>query len=601
MKIQKKKDGGSLKKQWRQRMTNHLKKNNYFALLFAVVVLCWIFVPGIKAHWELWNTSNIVYDDTRQYIPPFLSYIPDSTFKDDYINQYYLNAIIPLGYSKLFKIIAEHGDLSFWQNVLPYISYITMLISLALVALRLGGVTAFFCTLLLTLSSDAFFYLAMGGSNPRMFAYPVVALALLTLIYERPLLLACLTIFITALYPTVAVICGITLACWLLLLPKEYQGTVVNQCSYSRRLGLLSITAGLCALIVFPQLINGQSYGSRVLLEHLTAYPEAGSSGRYIYGDFPPYSFFWDWFIALTRITLISSGTPLILSASLYSINDNYFAVLLFAFIWIFIIGISILGTYLLPRQSPVFVRVYMMLAGITLITHTIAYVFAPYLYMPNRYLWYTVPIWIVLTFPLTLRLVLENTKLPSLIRRNSSNLTILVVLGIFLLIGTRGEGKFTHMVHLGKEEEPIINYIKNMQGDASYYVAGWPNGIINNVPFFAQKSALLTFETHQVLHLEYLKEMRKRMVALMDAYFAKDSTPLETLRDTYGVTHFIVEKKHFKDTPPTYFKPFDEEIPSRLAAVIENPYILSDSLKQKAAVYEDDVAVIYELSKLEE
>jgi hypothetical protein len=53
---------------------------------------------------------------------------------------------------------------------------------------------------------------------------------------------------------------------------------------------------------------------------------------------------------------------------------------------------------------------------------------------------------------------------------------------------------------------------------------------------------------------------MRRRMTALIDAYFASTSAPLLRLRDEFGVTHLVVDRRLYY-RPPRYFQPFPAEI----------------------------------------
>ena len=81
----------------------------------------------------------------------------------------------------------------------------------------------------------------------------------------------------------------------------------------------------------------------------------------------------------------------------------------------------------------------------------------------------------------------------------------------------------------------------------------------MNDLPSLSHRRALLTLETHQAFHLGFAEEMRRRMRALLDAYFDTTGAALAQLRDAFGVTHLLVDTTHFGSTPPPYFAPFDE------------------------------------------
>jgi hypothetical protein len=98
------------------------------------------------------------------------------------------------------------------------------------------------------------------------------------------------------------------------------------------------------------------------------------------------------------------------------------------------------------------------------------------------------------------------------------------------------------------------------MQGEP--LIVGWPNDIIDNIPYCSNKQVFLHFETHQALHSNYVLEMRRRFILFLNAYYGRDSSNLEKLKNNEGVTHLIINKEHFYNTNvPTYFEPFNEMI----------------------------------------
>ena len=59
--------------------------------------------------------------------------------------------------------------------------------------------------------------------------------------------------------------------------------------------------------------------------------------------------------------------------------------------------------------------------------------------------------------------------------------------------------------------------------------------------------------------HRVYTELMRERMGALIAAYFASHPEPIRSLKRRHGVTHLIVDRRHF-DVLSAYFAPFDAE-----------------------------------------
>ena len=82
-------------------------------------------------------------------------------------------------------------------------------------------------------------------------------------------------------------------------------------------------------------------------------------------------------------------------------------------------------------------------------------------------------------------------------------------------------------------------------------------------------------------------------MRALVDALFATDTAPLVRLRDDWGVTHLIVDLRHYGTSPPTYFEPFDDLVRAAVARGRESGFEVPRQRKSAAVFSEDAVAVL--------
>jgi hypothetical protein len=85
--------------------------------------------------------------------------------------------------------------------------------------------------------------------------------------------------------------------------------------------------------------------------------------------------------------------------------------------------------------------------------------------------------------------------------------------------------------------------------------IAGWPTDL-DNVPYVSRRQVFISGELHQVFHQRYAEEMRRRMRALINAYFATSPGAIERLRDEFGVTHMIFQPS-ILEKPPNSCEPF--------------------------------------------
>jgi hypothetical protein len=108
------------------------------------------------------------------------------------------------------------------------------------------------------------------------------------------------------------------------------------------------------------------------------------------------------------------------------------------------------------------------------------------------------------------------------------------------LLLGGRGTRNAELNIRIPESERPLYEFLSGLPPDV--LIAGWPGHAIDNVPYISARRILMSFETHLPFHEAYVRELRRRMTLLTDAYFATDVSPVLRLRDELGVTHLIVD-----------------------------------------------------------
>jgi hypothetical protein len=132
----------------------------------------------------------------------------------------------------------------------------------------------------------------------------------------------------------------------------------------------------------------------------------------------------------------------------------------------------------------------------------------------------------------------------------------VLALVAWMALLG--GRDALTHGYGDRRAYAPLLAYVRTLPKDA--LLAGFPTQT-DDIPLLARRRVLISREAHQVFHEGYLLEMRRRMAALVAAYYATDLGPVERLRDALGVTHLIADRQHYGDAPPRYFPPFEADM----------------------------------------
>jgi len=181
-----------------------------------------------------------------------------------------------------------------------------------------------------------------------------------------------------------------------------------------------------------------------------------------------------------------------------------------------------------------------------------------PWFYLPARGLTYTLPLLTPVVLPAALASLAGRWRIT---RAPPVRAAIVVGSAAFLVFvfGASGPGRAGIRIDVAAEMRPLYEHIASLP--PSSLIAGWPDDAIDDVPYLTGRRILLGYETHQAFHRSYAEEMRRRMEALIDAYFSNDTGALLRLKIDFGVTHLLIDRRHYGSRPPRYFKPFDEMI----------------------------------------
>lgn len=565
-------------------------------VIFALGALYW---PGIKHHWETSKNPYFVPYDVAQYIPAFFKFDPKDPIPTTYAKEYYLNAVCPLLYKWSIIIGARFTDVRHFQTAMVYLAYAVFVGVLGRIGWMLGGAVLSFAVMAFTVTAWIFIGLGFIGGAPRMYAYPLIALALYSLIRDRPNLLAVTVVLGGLLYPIVAVISGLCLAVWLLLRPLARRGTV-SRWSLSRRLTTVALTGFLTIAALVPLMLGARPYGRRIVAADIAAYPEAGPDGNYRSYDQLPYQLFGHEWIAYFVGPLYSHGDPIAPWFNVHKNLDQANLLFALALMGIVVVLVIVAGLRLvLKEEDPGGVgNRLIVFFVICAVLHVIAWLAAPYLFIPTRYFMFSLPLMVTLIFPWSLHRLLN--RIPRL--QLSPNLRQFAFLGVvclyLLAFGGRGNVEFSDST-VQKSTQPLFDAIAALPRDV--VVAGWPLGEIRKLEYVIRRNAFLTGDLHQVLYVNFAQRMRERMDALFDAYLSTDVTPLYRLRREFGVTHLLIETRDFTDPNHRldYFAPWRARILPRLAEIKGREYLIKASLHKEAAVFNQDGLLLLDLAKL--
>jgi hypothetical protein len=324
-------------------------------------------------------------------------------------------------------------------------------------------------------------------------------------------------------------------------------------------------------------------------------FPEAGPGGRYAADDRAPFRDFFDASADSVDRALVGA-TPSFAGARSWLVEgkDRHRSKR-FRGVKEGLLLLALVGSLGLLLRRPAARRVLLLLAA-SWVGHALAREVAPYAYLPERYAGYSLPLLVTLGVSVAAAGLFPPALDARSLRPLKSALMAAYVATLLVFLGGTVTANIGVDVALGKKERKLYDFVAKLP--PSVLVAGWPTGPVNEIPYAARRRVLLNEEVHQAFHKGYLEEMRRRMLGLVDAYFATSLEPILRLRDELGVTHLVIRRSHFEANPPTYFRPFDRRIAERQRAARGKPYELPKQLRA-AKVFAQHDYVLLDLARL--
>ncbi len=538
------------------------------------------FGPTLFAHAALAFEPLAFADDVRVLIFPLFRLEDPELFPGDPIVDYYL-ASLPLAYRARYELFVPLAGVLAVERALPLLELALSLYFIARAAHELGGRAAAFGALGLALGSS-YFAARMAGGLPRGFALPLLAAGAYFAVAGKARALAVTTVLSAGFYPVASVLSGLSLA-GLLLMPKLDRGSAAGW-SLRTRLLVLAATGFGVALFVLPTMLAMRGYGPSITPELFADYPEAGEHGRFDPADRPPFPWFPSASAPYLRLGVVGSGPPLFALTDLRAHAS--------ALLWV-LVPLACFGVALTAwKESRA--RRLAVLYGAVLLAHGLSLLLSPLLFLPERYVAYSVPLLAVLSLPVALAVLARRaaTRLPAWIGLAAPYVANVALLCMLSARGVAGAGV---TVRVPEEESPFYRAIGALPKTA--LVAGFPGGAIDNVPYLSRRSAFVTRETHMPFHARFTETLRERTRAFVKGYFAASRAELVAFRDRTRVTHLLVERHHFLEPPP-YFAPFEPEVNAAFAHGRAAGFEVERVL-ERTRVAESGGLVLLDLSKL--
>jgi hypothetical protein len=563
----------------------------WLALTGSVIVL--LFGQPLFDHYRLALDPLVFNDDARQQVAAMFRLEVATLFPNDYIVDYYLDTL-PVGYRTLYTIAAMWLSVDTFSTILPYPLLLLTAVAMGICARKLGGNSVAFVTVVLVLGS-AVYLDRMTGGLPRAFGFPILALAMLALVYGRILWLGGTLVAAILFYPVVAVPIGILLALILFVSPNHIVAIGSNWLLRGRLLFLLGALL-MAILLAIPTLVASSKYGPIITPELTAKFPEADRGGR-----FAALHLQHDVWRLKKEITVYfgkglwspdQSAIPSIRSTLQQKSGGIYFSnwqSFIETMLLLLTIAISIRKFY--KHDTGGILIFYLVAAVSAYILSALAF---PLLFPPQRHVAYPLPLFAAISVPLSLNYLLRYFA--ALLKCRSESSMPLGILLVLLCCIFAGTGSSNVGLTVRVKQSTLLQQISNLPSNVT--VAGWPDGIVQNVPYVTRRKILLSQEVHQAIHSGYTLQLRRRMEAMINAYLSTSVESIIILRDEFGVSHLIVDKRHLNYRKLGYFKPFKQSIDTRLKEIKEQELFIP-KLYRSASIWQNKKYALLDLSKL--
>jgi hypothetical protein len=476
----------------------------WLVTLLSAAVFTFAHFPGL-------TNPYVINDDVRQQIYWMQAWGDPQLFQNDLLTDY-ARHYVPWGVKGIYWLASFIVGPIYFSKVLTGLLFVTLSLCLyrigtALKDRTLGWTTVGVFWLMPVFLAD------LSGGLARGFAGPLLALFWLGWLAGRPglmgLALLLQALCIPYIFPVAA---GAATLAWAAArlghwgAPPPFPAKTVHWL-------LLALGGG--SILFFNISLNTAGFGPLVSGAEMAGQPEFMSLGRYPL--IPVKSIFLELILPWEHIPPFSEGGVVVgslvliclLSAVVYGARRVDWA------------GLK-------PRLRS---AAYLGLASLLL--YILARLLLLRLFIPDRYLLYTLNLFYAVGLAVCLRAAVQGRQWPPWL----APLTLVLVV-ILSGLRLRGVELYDYSAY-----RPLFAALAQTPKDA--LVAGHPN-LMDNIPTFAQRRAFATFELAHPWSRGYWEKSRPRLEELFTAYYAADPEVVRDFCRRHRISFLIVDDRHF-------------------------------------------------------
>jgi len=483
-------------------------------------------------------------------------------FPHDFVADFFSHPrLAPFGYKVIYRILVPFVDPQVIAETIPFVLTIAV-VALAFAIGRVAGGTFLggAVAVVLTLFWDPLLYAVHSGLE-RSFALPLVLLGTLALMTRRHVWIGAAMLLGAMVYPTVVPTLGFFAAVVFVRRwwserrpPEQWRGT----------LGL-SLAAVVVLLAVYGRPFPPE-IGPRVTAAEARAMPEFSPAGRskLFYGD--PVAFYF-----------LSGGAGIGFEPA--------------GFVAVSLLMLASVLAY------PGLIRVETWALAVTsFVLYAAAHAFMFALYLPNRYVKYSLPV-VVLLWVAALASRLAGVQWQPVERARAwvgrwpwigTGAVALVVLAYGVGTVQRVTAKLREPPNVAREA--AYHFLATLPKDT--LIAAHPHDA-DAVPLRTRRSVLASTETALPLLSGYYRRVAERLAAELVATYAVDFDEVDALYARFGARVFLVNRARYGPGAQDYYAPFGDDLPRRMALGRARGFALLDPPVDRILFRQGDYTVV--------
>lgn len=534
-----------------------------FVALLAVIVGARTFLPDLLR-------PDLYKDDACQHIWWTYRFSDPALFPNDPIVTFFSEpSHAPSGWRMLYKLLVPWLDAQVLSEIISLVLALPTVVLVFLIGRRayrpdgtrdagaalLAGVIA--VTWMLVRDDLGF----VKGGFPRSFALPILLLGLWALMAQRGAWLGVAFLLGALFYPPVVINLGLVAAVvWLVRLARDRHLPAGWPALVTLGAVALAIILWVYARPTPPEI------GPHVTGTEARAMPELGPMGRSRFFVNDPIAFYikqprsgleWKpWALAATVALVIATAVGFRRAVPFEA--------------WA-LVGTSLLG---------------FVLSHLTLFK----------LYLPSRYVKYTLPVflwlWLAAVAPRALA-ALERWPWGQRLRGALRRWPVLVALVVLVLGAQTARTARVLYKELSvpppADHEAMLAFLTTLPKDT--LVAAHPMDA-DEIPLRSRRSVLASRESAQPYFPRYYARIAERVAAELAACYTSDWKDVDALRDRYGVGVFVANAQRYRHLWP-YFAPFAEAVQKQIERGQREGFVLQNPPVERVLFRRGDYAVV--------